>query len=66
MEQPRTIKKGIEEESAYCRECKFEAFNSPTAAARNHSRKTGHTLDVYREHRFEITYWEDGKREWKT
>ena len=52
----RTVKHGLEDENAYCRHC-VESFHEKGCAkkAYEHAKKTGHTVDVYREHWVEYT-----------
>ena len=66
--QPRVIQRGKEDESYHCRKCGFTGFSSSgsLAKAKRHSMKTGHTVDVYYESRREVTYYRNGKNEWRS
>jgi hypothetical protein len=68
MIKPRVIQHGKEDESYYCRECSFSGVGTSGSLnkAKVHSKKTGHTIDVYYETWREITYYKNGKREYNT
>ena len=55
----RSIRHGVKEITAYCRQCNFslDSCKDKDVAdkARDHSRKTLHTVDVYRENHTELT-----------
>ena len=55
----RTIRHGLEEVSCFCRVCKYSDFGKEEVAkrARYHAKKTGHTVDIYRENWTEITFY---------
>ena len=49
----RTVKHGISQEEGNCRHCNEDFYTSKKAYA--HAKKTGHTVDIYREHWVEYT-----------
>ena len=54
--QMRIIEHGVEDESFDCRICNFGGTGNINKA-KYHAKKTGHTIDFYREHWIEITYY---------
>ena len=63
----RVIYHKMDDASAYCRICSFSMDNIDgkdayiITKAKEHARKTGHTVDIYREHWTEITYYNKNK-----
>lgn len=53
----RTIKHGVDSEILSCRICEFGG-DGTIKEAKKHAKKTGHTIDLYREHWIELTYYE--------
>lgn len=52
----RVVKHGIEDASAKCRHCEFDEYEGDVRTkARNHAKKTGHTVDYYQENWTEYT-----------
>ena len=57
----------MDDASAYCRICSFNMnsidgkYTAVIAKAKEHARETGHTVDIYREHWTEITYYKKNK-----
>lgn len=52
----RTIRHGEEEVNAYCRKCnESKHYGDVKGWAKDHSRKTTHTVDVYQENHTEYT-----------
>ena len=50
----RAIRHGIDSQSAYCRNCQNSKFDTAKEGIA-HAKKTGHTVDVYRENWTEYT-----------
>ena len=55
----RTIRHGLEEISIQCRVCGYSDTSEKDISkkAREHAKKTGHTVDIYRENWTEITFY---------
>lgn len=57
----RTTKHGLSDVNAYCRQCGWISNDTNTREkARNHAKKTLHTVDVYRETWTEYTSYVKG------
>ncbi len=68
MDKPRVIQGvGRESESCHCRGCSFSisTITGVLVKAKAHSSKTGHTVDVYYETHRQVTYYQNGKNQWK-
>jgi len=55
----RTIRHGVSDVDCHCRACNFSDSGKENVArkAKYHAQKTGHTIDIYREHWTEITFY---------
>ena len=52
----RLIKHGVDSETVHCRICIFSG-DGTMKIAKKHAQETGHTVDLYREHWIELTYY---------
>mgnify|MGYP001561029795 CR=1 len=57
MNTPRTIQHGKDGEDYHCRKCSFSGYGMSGCLQKavNHSKKTGHTIDIYYESWREVT-----------
>lgn len=55
----RTIRHGLDDVDAHCRICTFSVYGKSEVSkkAKVHAQKTGHTIDIYRTHWTELTYY---------
>jgi len=51
----RSIRHGLDGQSAFCRHCNKRWYDNDVKKAIYHAKTTGHTVDVYREHWTEYT-----------
>ena len=59
----RTIKKGVEDRNAYCRDCNWNCTGlNSNIKARYHVSKTGHIVDVYTETSTKVRPIKEGER----
>jgi len=57
IKRAKTIQHGRDDEEYHCRQCNFSdtGISNALQKARNHNKKTGHTVDVYYETWREVT-----------